>query len=485
MRYILLTLLIISITPITTPAFADKTNILFGQDYFQTTNQAIEEAKQSIYLAMYLINVKPTPTANPASILLESLLTAHKRGVYVKVILDDTKFNINYHAYKRLKQGGIDVSLDSPQAVLHGKGIVIDSKICILGSFNWTRASLSDNYEFAIYTEDQQQAQKLLDYISSIQLSPKSPILPQQPQGLKLPASLLTSLPKSPLCELFTSHSEKAFDLYLYLNKIAQAQNTATLKINYQKLGQTLGYTEDYYFNVYQPLKKLTQKHGLIQHKPWSKYLTLKPAPTPPQQPTATTQEHIIIPDAYWDYGLNTKLSFPAKYLFLIALNEAQKSARNPYWFRSNKHLSEIYQIGERSVTKGITELEKENILEVYRHKPEQPGEFHDRPANNYRLNPLQSQEQFKLALQALSRKYDPDTTRKASELSAQLNEPKDLEKIETYIELIKTYGYERVEEVNSEVASKRRETGFHDISQTILLLKGLSPKGTVPKLDD
>ena len=96
-----------------------------------------------------------------------------------------------------------------------------------------------------------------------------------------------------------------------------------------------------------------------------------------------------------------------------------------------------------------------------------------ERPANDYRLNPLQSQEQFQQALQALSEKYGSDTTQKACELSSQLNEPKDLEKIETYIGLINTYGYEKVREVNSEVASKRRETGFHDISQTILLLKG------------
>ncbi len=158
--------------------------------------------------------------------------------------------------------------------------------------------------------------------------------------------------------------------------------------------------------------------------------------------------------------------------MFLISLAEAQKSQRNPYWFRSNQDLSEIYHIGERSITRGITEIERENILEVYRHKPEEPGEFQDRPANNYRLNPLQSEQDFQKALQSLSGKYSADITQKARKLSGQLNEPKDLQKIETYIGLINTYGYERVEEVNSEVASKRRETGFHDISQVILLLK-------------
>ncbi len=478
MRYALLIFLIISSLTATPASAAEKTAILLGQDYFQTTQHAIQEAKESIYVAMYLINVEPAPTDNPASILLEGLINAHKRGVSVKLILDDTKFSINYNAYKRLKDAGVAVYLDSPQAVLHGKAIVIDSRISILGSFNWSRASLSDNYEFATYIEDPKLSQTLLDYFNRIELSPEIPLFPQEYQGLKLPLELLTAAPKSPLSELFTSHSEKAFDLYLYLAKTAQSQNTSTLKINYEELGKALGYTNNYYFHLFQPLHKLKNRYHLIQGKPWSKYLTLKGL-----SPQGTVPE-LIIPNAYWDYGLDKKLSFPAKYMFLVSLAEAQKSQRNPYWFRSNQDLSEIYHIGEHSVTNGVNELEEENILEVYRHRPEEPGEFGDRPANDYCLNPLQSDEEFRQALLALSDKYGADITQKARQLSSQLNEPKDLQKIETYIGLINTYGYERVEEVNSEVASKRRETGFHDISQTILLLKGLSPKGTDPGRD-
>lgn len=474
MRQFLLSILIISFVFIATPVFGAETNILLGQEYFQTTRQAIQEAKESIYVAMYLINVEPVPTDNPASILLEGLISAKKRGVHVKVILDDTTFKVNYNAYKRLQQAGIDVSIDSTKAVLHGKSIVIDSKICILGSFNWSRASLYNNYEFATYIKKgPQQAKKLLDYISKIELSRQPPIQPQHLQGLKLPVSLITFPPKPLLFELFTNHSEKAFDLYLYLAKKAQSQNSSTIKINYQEFAQALGYTKNYYFNLFQPLRKLTRKYGLIQHKPWSKELNLI---------YTSSKAEITIPDTYWDYGFYQKLSFPAKYMFLVSLSEAQKSNRNPYWFRSNEDLNRIYYISKRAITDGITELEKENILEVYRHKPEEPGEFDDRPANDYRLNLLQSQGQFQQALQAISDKYGSDATQKACELSSQLNEPKDLDKIETYIGLIKTYGYEKVREVNSEVASNRRESGFRDLFQVILLLKGLPPQGTVPK---
>lgn len=464
MKKIVLPLLIFSLAFIA-PAFAQETKVLIGQEYFQATQRAIQEAKESIYLAMYLINVEPVPTDNPASILLEDLISAKKRGVYVKVVLDNGKFSMNYLAYKRLREAGVDVYLDSSRVVLHGKGIVIDSKICILGSFNWSRASLNDNYEFATYIEDPQQAKKLLEYISQIPLGPRPPIQPQQQPGLKLPVSLITATPKPLLFGVFTSQAGEAFDLYLYLVKKAQTGNSNVITIDYYECADAIGYNKKDRVDIYRVFRKLDKKYALIQYPAGSKDITLITMPS---------SSYITIPDTYWDYGFYKKLSLAAKYMYLIALYESQCSPRNPYWFRSYEDLSRKYYICEGSITNGINELEKENILEIYRSRPEKRGKFSDRLANNYRLNPLQSPEQFQQSLNVLSEKYGPDITRKSCELSAQLNEPKDIEKIETYIELIRTYGYEKVGEVNSLVASKRREAGFRDISQVILLLKGM-----------
>jgi hypothetical protein len=100
------------------------------------------------------------------------------------------------------------------------------------------------------------------------------------------------------------------------------------------------------------------------------------------------------------------------------------------------------------------------------------PGKFEARPANSYRLNSLPPAGKFQQEFDALSNKYGADITGKAGELSAALNEPKDIEKIEIYIELINSYGYNKVKQVNSKVALYRRETGFRDLSQVILLLK-------------
>jgi len=484
MRHIIPFIITISLllTPLVIPAQAgiqtDQSTILTGRAYFERLHESLDQAKDSIYVAMYIINIAPEPRPdNPAYILMQDLVNANERGVYVKVLLDDSKLAINYNAYKLLKNAGIDVSFDSPARLLHGKAVVIDSHICIIGSFNWTKASLYNNHEYAAYIESPEEAEKLIGHMKEVRLSHALPVSePAEEKGVMLPVSVIANPVKQgevtpPLSRLFTSHAEKSFDLYLYLLKKAQDPSSSlsfplpreSIPIDYKELGQALGYTENYYFHVFQPLFKLTHRYGLTRHRPWSKHLTIVDSDSPSQS--------ISIPYTYWTYNYNNTLSFPAKYLYLIALNEARSSSRSPYWFRSNADIALKYHIGERSITKGISELEKENILEVYRSRPEEYSQFQQRPANTYRLNPLTSENTYNSTLKGLSDRYGEDILQKAQKLSGMLDEPKDTEKIETYIGLIQKYGYKRVLEVNQEVAKKRKETGFRSIEQVISLL--------------
>ena len=208
----------------------------------------------------------------------------------------------------------------------------------------------------------------------------------------------------------------------------------------------------------------MDKKYGLIKYRPRAQSLEV----IVPE----VEGNSFILPYEYWEYGLDERLSFRAKYGYLISLAEADKSRKNPYWFRSQKDLSQIYHITEASVQRGLGELERENILEVYRYPPKGRGGFDKRPANDYRMNPLISEEELGKRLKALIDKFGEKIALQAQELSAQLNEPKDLEDIETFIDLIEEYGYKKVRKVNKETASKGRQLGFQDISWTIRLLK-------------
>jgi len=328
-RRLVATVIILSLLLTQSTFCSDK--LLFGKEYFTSLHKALGEAEDSIYVAMYLISLPSGEDVNnPVSVLVEDLVEAKNRGVYVKVVLDDTKFNVNYRAFRKLKEAGVDIGLDSPGKLMHGKGIVIDKKLVFIGSTNWTRASINDNHEFTLLVDSPTVAEKLVGYISGIKLNPDIPLFGNAVVGVDVPRSLLTG--KEGLSELLTNHAEKAFDLYLYIVKKAKR---GRLTINYKELGEYLGYSKNYYFNVRQPLNMLVRKYRLLEHGPWSKYLTIR----------GIGGDSVAIPYGYWLYGYDKTLSFKAKYMYLVSLLEASTSDRNPYWFRSVKDLAHKYHI--------------------------------------------------------------------------------------------------------------------------------------------
>lgn len=96
----------------------------------------IGRANQSIYVLMYIFSIER---------LAEALVSAHDRGVEVKVVLDKSQ---SYSQYGRLKQAGIETRNDTnPNGIMHDKVAIIDHKIVITGSFNWTDSAENNNNE--------------------------------------------------------------------------------------------------------------------------------------------------------------------------------------------------------------------------------------------------------------------------------------------------------------------------------------------------
>jgi len=473
------TLIFLLITVLVFPALANEkgNRLLFGEEYFHALHKAFQEAKDSIWVQMYYMSTKDAAPNDPVTVLINDLQDAKKRGVDVRVILEDRLFDNNYNAYNSLTQAGIDVYLDSPVTLLHSKAALIDKKILIFGSANWSYSAFYSNNEVSVLLESPQLAAQLAEEFKNIKLSREPAAEPFQYNGVKIPKRLLTDKFKLPL--LFTRSSEKAFDLYLLLFKESESLNSATLALDYEKLARQMHYkitSRDtplkqtyakffYFFNVYQPLKKLTRTYKLLERQPWSKTVTILDF-------SPKNSDWFILPFEYWDYGLDKQLSFNAKIIWLVALLEASESKHNPYWFRPQKGLAQKYHIGERSISQGILELEREELLEVYRHIPRDPRHPEKRPANDYRLNPLISTSDFEKQASSLIQKYGVSLFNQAKGLSSQLGQPKDLNKIETFITLINKFGYKETRRAVSRARLKRLESGLRSLTYVISLLK-------------
>jgi len=98
----------------------------------------IGRANQSIHVLMYIFTLQN---------VAEALISAHDRGIEVKVVFDKSQI-AGYSQYALLKSAGIELRNDTnPSGIMHNKVAIIDNRIVITGSFNWTNSAENSNNE--------------------------------------------------------------------------------------------------------------------------------------------------------------------------------------------------------------------------------------------------------------------------------------------------------------------------------------------------
>jgi mitochondrial cardiolipin hydrolase len=79
--------------------------------------------------------------------ITNAIKLCHKRGVRVRVISDNDQMNNKGSDVAELAEHGIDVHIDRTQYHMHHKFAVIDDKMLLTGSYNWTRQAANSNEE--------------------------------------------------------------------------------------------------------------------------------------------------------------------------------------------------------------------------------------------------------------------------------------------------------------------------------------------------
>lgn len=104
----------------------------------------IEQAKVSIDVMCFVFSSQP---------LGEALIAAHRRGVKVRILLDNqyshpglTK-RWSYVPFKELHSAQIACKYDDEDSKLHHKVMIIDNRTVITGSFNFSVSAIKDNDE--------------------------------------------------------------------------------------------------------------------------------------------------------------------------------------------------------------------------------------------------------------------------------------------------------------------------------------------------
>ena len=154
------------------PVRSATVTLLPDESFYGTLRYYIQHATQRIEIAMFIFKTTKSKHNRPEAIL-EELIRAHKRGVSILVVLEESGHDEgltkeNRHSGNKLQKNGIEVVFDAPKTTTHAKMVVIDRRYIFIGSHNLTQAALSTNNEISILIDQQDLAAEASRYINNL-----------------------------------------------------------------------------------------------------------------------------------------------------------------------------------------------------------------------------------------------------------------------------------------------------------------------------
>jgi len=107
----------------------------------------INQAEAFINLAMYIFTDRE---------IALPLVKAQERGVKVRLYLDKEQVDYKYSQSRFLVQKGIKTRISSNKYIMHNKFAIIDNRILLTGSYNWTFSANHRNDENLMVIDDQE-----------------------------------------------------------------------------------------------------------------------------------------------------------------------------------------------------------------------------------------------------------------------------------------------------------------------------------------
>jgi HKD family nuclease len=454
--------------------YAAEVKDISGREYYPAAKEALQEAKESIYMVMYQVSLRPYDKTTKVYKLIEELIRAKERGVKLKVILDQNIDFVtgqyvykwaakgkNAWCFKALKEAGIDVKYDDLTTYTHAKAIVIDNEIVIMGSSNWSESAFTRNAETNVLIKSKGLASELLKYFKTINIDKKATsTTPAQEDGVFVSWQFLEN--PNLAGRMLTRQSERTFGLYLLLLREFDNNPEGKIILNYDKIAASLGLYDtmtrtDYRRQIIKSLRKLEQDYKLIKFEPeYNKdaTITLLSYNNPEKSYSMPKGWYFQIPDNYWEYGWSRQLSHRAKFCYLINLAYVNISNAKPWWFSSLDVLAKRFNISKEVISKGMGELRSLNLIDATYDTPKK-GSYKTLLAKSYKVLPLYDPEWLEAEWDRLELSYSAKRLNKAKEYAKIVFKENDPIVVEEIITLMDSLGEEQVKKAFAIVGKK------------------------------
>ena len=149
-----------------------EVSVLLDEEYYHSVKNDLENANETILVAMYSMIYDPDDTFDWANDLIRELVYAKERGVDVTVIIEYRTYldymDGNLAAYDYLSANNVTVQLEEDTETDHMKLVIIDDKLVYVGSHNWSESGLYYNRETSVKIVGEDMAEVLSAYFETI-----------------------------------------------------------------------------------------------------------------------------------------------------------------------------------------------------------------------------------------------------------------------------------------------------------------------------
>lgn len=140
----------------------EKTDLIIGRAYARHVLGLIKNAKVSIEILMFHWAWYQKDLSCEVSQINIAILDARKRGVLVRCYCNMLQI------VQRLKGLGIDARLYKGKGIMHAKLIIIDRRVAIMGSHNFSQNAMCFNKEISIQINAPDNVLKLERYFDAL-----------------------------------------------------------------------------------------------------------------------------------------------------------------------------------------------------------------------------------------------------------------------------------------------------------------------------
>lgn len=135
---------------------------IIGKEFPNIVIPKIDEAKKSIKIVVFDWRWYPFDAANPVQLFNQSLVRAARRGVDISALANSDDI------VATLKTVGVKAKKVFTKNLVHAKLMIIDEKIVVIGSHNYTQAAFTMNHEISVIYEDPESAKNFIHFFNSL-----------------------------------------------------------------------------------------------------------------------------------------------------------------------------------------------------------------------------------------------------------------------------------------------------------------------------